>query len=144
MKTTIAAVLAAVTGTAIAGSNITCAKGLYMLAVRGSGEPHLNPNPNPKYKWPLDTGTAGIIALAVQQKVQGSVIAGVDYPAADPINELTDAVNLTVYYPSENQGAKTFMDDVDQYHSACPDSKIALLGYSQVRLPRTCCYTGSF
>lgn len=120
LLTTTISILAA-TATA-AGANVTCATGLYILCARGSGETQ-----------PVNTGSPGLIAQEVAKQVKGSVIAGVIYPATDPTDPTAPGgVNLTVYYPSENAGAKAILEEVNQYHSSCPDSKIALIGYSQV------------
>jgi acetylxylan esterase len=133
--TTTISVLAA-TATA-ASSNTTCATGLYILCARGSGEPDVAP---PKANLTLNTGSPGILANAIANKISGSVIAGVAYPATNPFPanlNLSDPtalqdLNLTSYYLSENAGASAILEEVNQYHSSCPDSKIALLGYSQV------------
>jgi hypothetical protein len=122
--TTTIGILAA-TATA-ANSNTTCATGLYILCARGSGEAAVSP----EGIYPDNTGSPGVLALEVTKQINGSVIAGVIYPATDPI--ATGNLNLTAYYPSEDAGAKAILEEVNQYHSSCPDSKIALIGYSQV------------
>ena len=132
------AALAIATGTISASSNITCATGPYILVTRGSGEPSFSPDS--KYPYVKDTGEAGFIAAAVKEQIKGTVIAGVAYPAFDPIGDVNNttqilaALNLTGYYPSEKQGAQAFEDDINQYHAACPDSKIVIIGFSQVRM----------
>ncbi|KIW36239.1 uncharacterized protein PV06_11486 [Exophiala oligosperma] len=115
----------AATATA-ASSNTTCAEGLYILCARGSGEPAVAPKAG---TYPDNTGSPGVLALQVAQQIKGTIIAGVIYPATDPT--ATGALNLTAYELSENTGAKSIVEEVNQYHSACPDSKIALIGYSQ-------------
>lgn len=137
MKSTFTVVaLALATSTVSASSNVTCATGPYILVARGSGEP--STSPNPKYPYQLYTGQAGYIAAAVQKQIKGTIVAGVDYQAFDPIGDVNDitqilaTLNLTGYYPSEKQGAKAFQDDINQYHAACPDSKIVIIGFSQV------------
>lgn len=117
----------AATATAAKYSNATCATGLYILCARGSGEPAVSV----KMEYPDNTGSPGALALEVAKQVQGSVIAGVIYPAKDPISAAGD-VDLTVYYPSENAGTKAILEQINEYHSSCPSSKIALIGYSQV------------
>ncbi|KIW52425.1 hypothetical protein PV05_08061 [Exophiala xenobiotica] len=123
LATTIGAL--AVTATA-AGSNTTCAGSLYILCARGSGELAVAPKAG---TYPDNTGSPGILALQVASRIEGTVIAGVIYPATDPT--ATGALNITAYELSENAGAKAIVEEVNQYHSACPDSKIALIGYSQ-------------
>lgn len=126
--TSMAVVLAA--STTVAGatySNVTCATGLYILCARGSGEPVVTPNGAS----PDNTGSPGVLALEVAKQISGSSVAGVIYPAANPISDTGD-VDLSVYYSSENKGAAAILQEVKQYHTACPQSKIALIGYSQV------------
>lgn len=113
--------------TAAKYSNATCATGLYILCARGSGEPAISA----KGQYPDNTGSPGTLALEVAKQVQGSVIAGVIYPATDPIAATGD-VDLSVYYPSEDAGAQAILEQMGEYHSSCPSSKIALIGYSQV------------
>jgi hypothetical protein len=126
LPTIIICVLAA-TATAAKYSNATCATGLYILCARGSGEPAISA----KGQYPDNTGSPGTLALEVAKQVQGSVIAGVIYPARDPISAAGD-VDLNIYYPSENAGTKAILEQINEYHSSCPSSKIALIGYSQV------------
>ncbi|KAH8693973.1 cutinase-domain-containing protein [Talaromyces proteolyticus] len=131
--TAIGGLAAAVTA---ANSNITCATGLYILCARGSGELTTYPG-HPEL--PPNTGGFGEIALAIAKQVNGSIVAGVDYPATNPVPDnfnLTDPsaiqnLNLTGYYQSENTGVSSILQNINQYHSSCPDSKIALIGYSQ-------------
>lgn len=125
------AVLAATVGIGALASTataaITCAKDLYILCARGSGEPAVAPNPG---TYPDNTGSPGFLALQVAKQIPGTVIAGVIYPATNPV--ATGTLDLDAYYSSENAGAKAIVEELNQYHSACPDSKIALIGYSQV------------
>ncbi|KAL7791477.1 cutinase domain-containing protein [Trichoderma ceciliae] len=107
-------------------SNTTCARSLYILCARGSGEPAIAPKAG---TYPDNTGSPGYLALQVAKQVQGTVIAGVIYPALD--STAMGAPSLTVYTSSENAGAKAIVEEVKQYHAACPNSKIALIGYSQ-------------
>lgn len=127
----ISALAAAATATS---TNTTCATGLYILGARGSGE-------NVTYSgYPDYMGSTGPIGIMVASKVNGSVLAGVHYPATNPVPDninLTDPkavanINLTGYYNSDSVGASAIIDEINQYHSACPTSKIALIGYSQV------------
>jgi hypothetical protein len=92
---------------------------------------------------PPSTGSIGLVAALVQNKLNGTVLAGVDYPATDPLPQVNSntttidpsdfkTLNLTGYHLSVNNGTSSVIDEVNQYHEACPDGKIALLGYSQV------------
>ena len=140
MKGALTIAVAVAAGAVSGSSNITCATGPYILAARGSGEPHTSPDPQHPYV--LDTGMSGFIAAAVQKQIKGTVIAGVTYPAYDPtgstpksVAQIVSSLNLTEYYPSEKEGAQAFEDEINQYHAACPDSKIVIIGYSQVCTP---------
>ncbi|KAJ3543417.1 hypothetical protein NM208_g3587 [Fusarium decemcellulare] len=90
-----------------ASQNVTCADGLYMIVARGSDEP-------------VGTGSSGLIAKGVAKKISGSHILGLDYPARS-----------TEYEKSERQGAYAMHSAIVNYHKDCPDSRIALIGYSQ-------------
>lgn len=61
------------------------------------------------------------MATAVQSAVPGSDSEAVDYPAS-----------ITDYLGSEASGVAAMTKLVTAYASRCPDSKIGLLGYSQV------------
>ncbi|EWZ96158.1 hypothetical protein NW765_016876 [Fusarium oxysporum] len=86
-----------------------CADGLYMIAVRGTGEDK-------------GSGRIGEIAVDVSKRVNGSIVSPLDYPATlqDPD-----------YFDSEEAGVKALSAALDDYHSSCPNGKIAVFGYSQ-------------
>lgn len=92
--------------------NITCADGLYMIVARGTTEP-------------VGPGSMGTLAEDVADRVRDSEVVGLDYPAT-----LSDPA----YVESVIDGGRAIKDAVENYHDACPDGKIAVLGYSQVRL----------
>jgi acetylxylan esterase len=128
---------------ALATADITCAPGLYILIARGSGEPAAGtPVPKQGITLPPFTGSIGVVGELVASQLNGTVVAGVNYPAINPLpstdNETTinpsdfKSLNLTDYYSSVNNGTSSIIDEVNQYHKACPDGKIALIGYSQV------------
>lgn len=91
--------------------NITCTDSLYVLVGRGTNEA-----PGP--------GVSGALADKIAEKVKGTVVGAVNYPAkwSDPD-----------YFVSESEGAKAVSDEIKQYTDKCPKAKIAYLGYSQVR-----------
>lgn len=72
---------------------------------------------------PSGTSAMNIIALGVADQCAGSDIAEVPYPAT-----------IDDYYNSEAQGVGNLTELVLQYQDCCPDSRIVLLGYSQVGL----------
>ena len=85
----------------------TCATGLHLIVARGSGEDK-------------GLGRIGVVARNVTLVIPGSTIEAIDYPAT-----------FTNYTTSEETGAMDFESRVLTYHEKCPDTKIALLGYSQ-------------
>ncbi|KAK1245470.1 hypothetical protein MKX08_005099 [Trichoderma sp. CBMAI-0020] len=90
-----------------AASAPTCAKGLYLVVARGSEEAP-------------GTGVTGNLTSQIAAKVPGSLVAAVDYPAT-----------LEDYESSEGKGVQAMQKLLGAYGQACPDSKIAILGYSQ-------------
>lgn len=65
-------------------------------------------------------GIIGAVATKVQQTVPGSDSEAVEYPAT-----------LTNYQSSEASGVAGMLSLIQSYTTKCPNSKIALLGYSQ-------------
>lgn len=70
---------------------------------------------------PSGTSAMNIIALGVANQCPGSDIAETPYPA-----------ELDPYLSSEQEGVGNLTELVLDYQSCCPDSKIVLMGYSQV------------
>ena len=89
-------------------NSTACATGVHMIIARASTEA-----PGP--------GIIGAVAAQVQQSVPGSDSEAVDYPAT-----------LTNYVASESSGVAGMQKLIESYVARCPNSKIALLGYSQV------------
>ena len=90
-------------------ANTTCASGVHMIVARASTEAP-------------GEGIIGAVATRVQQAVPGSDSEAVVYPAT-----------LTDYLDSEASGVAGMKELIQSYVARCPSSKIALLGYSQVR-----------
>ncbi|KAM3077181.1 hypothetical protein ACMFMF_005093 [Clarireedia jacksonii] len=65
-------------------------------------------------------GIIGAVATMVKQAIPGSDSEAVDYPAT-----------LTQYQSSEQSGVAAMTKLVQDYTARCPDSKIAVMGYSQ-------------
>ncbi|KAJ5808153.1 hypothetical protein N7474_009422 [Penicillium riverlandense] len=101
-----------------AAENSICADGLYMIAARGSTEPA----EARKGYFPANSGSAGYVAQLIADKISGSKIAGVKYPAT---------LKNPPYVQSEDDGAATMLQMAKEYHTSCPNSKMALIGYSQ-------------
>jgi hypothetical protein len=89
-------------------ANTTCASGVHMIVARASTEAP-------------GEGIIGAVATQVHQSVPGSDAEAVDYPAT-----------LTDYLNSEASGVAAMTKLIQSYVARCPNSKIALLGYSQV------------
>ncbi|KAK6523307.1 hypothetical protein TWF694_006190 [Orbilia ellipsospora] len=107
---TLLTALFATTATAASNSSsmvTDCATGLYMIVARGSGE-----DPG--------TGRIGIVANNVTERIKGSQVVALDYPA-----------NFTAYLSSESIGVTAMRLAIEGYVGKCPDSKYALLGWSQ-------------
>ena len=85
----------------------SCASGVHMIIARGSGEP-------------AGEGVESSVVSAVQKSISGSDGLGIDYPAS-----------LSDYQSSESAGVTAMTQDLQSYTQQCPDTKIALLGFSQ-------------
>ncbi|KAK4683024.1 hypothetical protein QC764_121430 [Podospora pseudoanserina] len=85
----------------------TCSTGIHMIVARGSTEPD-------------GYGRIGVVAQNASLLIPNSSIATIVYPAT-----------FENYFTSYATGASEFEKLVLQYVDACPDSKVALLGYSQ-------------
>lgn len=92
---------------AITSSSISCATGLHLIVARGSTEPK-------------GLGRIGVVAGNVSQEIPGTSVAAVDYPAT-----------FDAYFASVHMGVAAMSVMIASYITACPSSKIALLGYSQ-------------
>lgn len=111
MRVLAAVLLGAVAVTAQESTNSsTCHDGLYIIVARGTNE-----DPG--------TGLFTEIADELADRVPGSEVLGLDYPAAlaDPL-----------YTGSVREGAEEMKDVVEEYYDECPDGRIVILGYSQV------------
>lgn len=91
-------------------SSKDCYDGLMMIAVRGTNEDK-------------GAGAIGLVADAVAERINGSHVTGLNYPATlqDPD-----------YEESESQGVEQLQKSLNDYMDKCPDSKVAVFGYSQV------------
>ncbi|RSL68365.1 hypothetical protein CEP54_002841 [Fusarium duplospermum] len=89
--------------------NVECADGLYLVVARGTGEEK-------------GAGITGEVAEDVADRVKGSIVEPLDYPATflDPS-----------YDDSETAGVEAMTELLTNYYSSCPDGKIAVFGYSQ-------------
>ena len=108
MRATTATVLTVAIGAANAQS-LQCAQGVHIIAARGTGEKE-------------GPGVSGELADRVIDRIRGSEVDGLDYPAT-----LTDPD----YLSSAKDGAEELREVVRQYAEDCPDTKIVVIGYSQ-------------
>lgn len=67
------------------------------------------------------TGIIGSVADDVASQMPGSTITAVDYPAT-----------LENYQSSEGTGVAAMTKLVQNFTTSCPESKMVLMGYSQV------------
>ncbi|KAJ5615419.1 hypothetical protein N7537_000533 [Penicillium hordei] len=95
-----------------------CTDGLYMIVARGSEE---QAAASKNGLFPANSGSPGYLAQLIAARIKDSKVVGVEYPAT-----------LDDYIPSENEGANVMLRLANEYHAPCPDSKMALLGYSQI------------
>lgn len=112
----IAALLAA-GGVSAQNSTSICAKGLKMFVSRGTGEAMGTGD---------DTGlgATGKLVKSIAEQIDGSSYQGIPYPA--------DWGNTTTYFQSVGNGTELLRQMITEYATSCPDSKIAVFGYSQV------------
>jgi hypothetical protein len=92
-------------------NSTACATGVHMIVARASTEAP-------------GQGIIGAVATSVQGMIPGSDSEAVDYPAT-----------LQNYNTSEPAGTTAMTKLITEYAARCPNSKIALLGYSQVYAP---------
>ena len=71
---------------------------------------------------PQGEGLIGALSRSVKSAIPGTTSEAVKYPAA-----------LAPYGPSEIKGVVAAKAQVTEYVKKCPESKIVLMGYSQVR-----------
>ncbi|KAI9155763.1 Acetylxylan esterase [Paramyrothecium foliicola] len=95
-------------------STIRCAPGLKMFVSRGTSEP-------------MGFGETGKLVEPIKRAIEGSISEYIAYPASNG-----NATNgLPNYYQSVGNGTILLRRRITEYAEACPDSKIAVFGYSQ-------------
>ena len=67
------------------------------------------------------TGMLGPLAAEIQHQIPDSNIVALNYPA-----------ELEPYIPSQTQGVAALTRLIHEHTIACPDTKLVLMGYSQV------------
>jgi len=90
--------------------NNTCSDGLHIIIARGTNED------------PGTTGLMGLVADKITETISDTTVAPVDYPALDD------------FYVSATEGVHVMTHMIKQHAEACPGSKMALLGYTQVTM----------
>lgn len=108
----ISAAFLAVTGVSAQNTTVQCAKGLKIFVSRGTGEP-------------MGLGATEALVDVIAEQINGSDIEAIEYPAAedDPL-----------YFFSVANGTILVKQAITNYAMACPGSKMAVFGYSQVRV----------
>jgi len=97
------------TASMIAAGSASCAS-IHMIVARASTELP-------------GTGVIGSLALLVMAKQQGATIESVQYPAL-----------LAPYAPSSGAGTQATIKAITAMSQTCPDTKMVLMGYSQVKI----------
>lgn len=108
----ISAALLAAIGVLGQNATIECAEGLKMFVSRGTGEP-------------MGLGATEALVDVIAEQISGSDIEAIEYPATedDPL-----------YFSSVANGTTLVKQAISNYAMACPGSKMAVFGYSQVRV----------
>ncbi|KAG6363967.1 hypothetical protein INS49_009070 [Diaporthe citri] len=102
-----ALILAAAGLTAAQDASSSCTAGLYMIVARATGE-----DPG--------TGRVGVVANNVSSSIPDSIVKPIVYPAT-----------FANYSESEGAGVAAMTAAIKDRVAACPQGKIALLGFSQ-------------
>jgi hypothetical protein len=71
----------------------------------------------------MGQGVTGNITKAIAAEIEGSVATAIMYPATE---------TNPIYFDSVANGTRLLKKSLTNYAKACPDSKIAVFGYSQV------------
>lgn len=100
--------MAAATTALAQNSTVRCSEGLHVILARGTTEEI--------------PGVQGAIGEALQEAIPGTSVYNLPYPATE-----TDPF----YFESVFNGTVLLRAAITEYIEACPDSKIAVLGYSQ-------------
>lgn len=101
-------------GVAVSAENSTikCAQGLKMFVSRGTGET-------------TDLGVTKALVDHIADQIDGSSIQPILYPAS---------WDNPIYFSSVANGTKMIRKTITEYAEACPNSKMAWFGYSQVAI----------
>lgn len=91
-------------------STVRCAPGLKMFVSRGTGED-------------MGLGVTEALVEVIASQINGSDYEAIEYPAS---------FDNPSYFVSVSNGTGLVRSALTEYVEACPDSKIALFGYSQV------------
>ena len=123
---------------ASAQNSTECVKGLKVFVARGTGET-LN---DAQSAFPdlsdliglgetMGLGMTGTMLKPIFDQIDDSGHSSILYPATD---------SDPVYFQSVANGTLLVREAMIQYAKACPDSKMAWLGYSQVKLLSPLCF----
>ncbi|KAI6779323.1 Acetylxylan esterase-like protein [Emericellopsis cladophorae] len=105
----LSSVVSAVALAGAATASVECARGLHIIVARGSNED-------------AGTGITGTLADRIADRIPGSNVAALDYPAT-----ITDPA----YFESVDDGSDEMRDVLQEYIDECPGGKVAVMGYSQ-------------
>ena len=93
---------------------------VHIIVARGSGEPQ-------------GEGATGRLASRLKEAIPGTTSEAVEYPA-----------KLSPYPQSEGAGVRACKEQLTAYVKKCRESKIVLMGYSQVHNPKVSQRTFNF
>ena len=105
----------------VLGADDACPTGIHIVGVRATTEQQ----------------GFGIMQHIVDQlisKISDSDAYAIVYPAAGIVID-PPSVNFSIYKQSEQTGVDNLNAHIINYTETCPDTRIVLLGYSQVSIP---------
>lgn len=114
-----------------------CAQGVMVFVARGTGEAlqdRLSLDKNLVKDTGLGNDTVGLgesgkLLKPVFDKIPGSNHTGIPYPASNGLS----TNNEPNYFESVINGTEQVREIMTEYAKACPNGKMAWIGYSQVR-----------
>ncbi len=92
-------------------SSATCVTGVHIIAARGTGEAP-------------GEGEIGSLSTMIEAAIPNSDSVAVNYPAS----------LVPTYMTSEEAGTAAFTSMIESYVNSCNNTRIVLLGYSQVSI----------
>lgn len=95
-------------------ARVDCASGVQMIVARGTNQQSIK-------------GSMTKLANKIMDQIPGSQAVGLQYPAS----------KTPTYEKSEGKGSNHMTQYIEYYSTKCPNTKLVLLGYSQVSSERS-------